>query len=287
MDGSGSGAHARLSANLILSTLYENLSELNDRIHGKKRGSVVRGSDDSAIPSKTPRASSAGERRRSFSNAAATKPPALIVNTGPANSSDIYEWLQKVVVLAHQKCKSVTEAGSSSASFFVILKRAEYSSTFLTSPQDPNNNNQQPTADNFHSNSTIYNPDLDYVCFFAAVGDVEAYHYSKYTGKWSNILKEISPFDRVRIDSTRSPGGIGGHYGDHKKIFGMYLWADEEWGLSPAVASTASVSSTIDVYQPRRKASKSGIKMQLSNLHFGQVTHFQRRLVTLLYRWIG
>lgn len=108
----------------------------------------------------------------------------------PVASSDIYNWMQKVIVNAHRRIKKTTEAGSTTASFFILSKTS----------QTTKNSNNDVTSDGLNHK---------YTCFFAATGDVEAFFYSKKQNKWKYLFRDPSRFDALRIDPSHTPGGLG------------------------------------------------------------------------------
>ena len=97
------------------------------------------------------------------------------------SSYDIFTWIQKVAILSHRTIKNTAEAGSCTASFFVI---------------------------------TRVKNSADYLCCFASTGDVEAFYctFDKETGKkkWQFLYKEPDEFSILRMDTSHTPGGLGG-----------------------------------------------------------------------------
>lgn len=133
-------------------------------------------------------------------------------------STFIQKWLQKVIIQSHRRIKEIIEAGATTLTVFVITRIAN---------------------------------SRNYLCSYVVAGDTEGYYYSEATEQWKPLFKDPALNEAVRLDTSITPGGLGGYHGDNRRIFGLYLWSDEDWG-EPNTSTDPFPTKT-------------------SNLHFGQV----------------
>ncbi|KAI8813014.1 hypothetical protein BJ742DRAFT_790761 [Cladochytrium replicatum] len=108
-----------------------------------------------------------------------------------ARSSSVFEWIHKVIVRSQQIISSLNEAGSTTASVYVIV----------------------PTKDG------------NRLCMYAFIGDVEGFHYNSTTRTWRSLGRHPLLHEEVRLNTSSTPGALGGE----SRIRGLYLWKDTDW----------------------------------------------------------
>lgn len=157
VDGSGPGYTSKLAANIALAVCHQESAALVSRLSNSSLGLQNPGQEltpDSALPKTAD------------------------------TSAIVFDWLQLVIAKAHQAIKSAQDAGSCTASFYVLLA--------CTNEQASTNKSQYSDG---------------YMLFFAAIGDVEIHVYSRDNDEWVSVCKEPGVFDKPRTDTSETPGG--------------------------------------------------------------------------------